>query len=201
MKQKMTIQELRALIKHSMINEVGSFSGGFTATGPSRDDVLDPNEIMTLRSAGFDVAGINPQNLTGEHRSALDWVAQGNDIKSWVPDDAMDADQLAAAGADYDVDGDMLSDDDGDANDDGVPDALEEDLSNLVANAAERLSVGQIVEFMLNALSDDMRGGFPVQEVISSVEKWSSMAAGNYDDMNESKTSKRWSDLAGLLKG
>jgi len=200
----MTIQELRALIRHSMINEAGSFTGGFTATGPSRDDILDPADIMTLRRAGFDVAGLNDSNLTGEMRDALAWVnSKGNNIQDWVPEDAMDAEQLSAKGADYDVDGNPLPDDadDGDANDDGVPDALEDDLSNLVANAAERLSIGQIVEFMLNALSDEMHGGFPVQDVISSVESWTSRTAGDYDDMNESKTSKRWEDLAGLLKG
>ena len=166
-------------------------------TGPDRDNVLSPDEIMTLGDAGFDVAGINPQNLTSEMQSALDWVAQGNDINDWVPEDAMDADQLAAAGADYDVDGNLLPDDDGDADDDGVPDQLENDLNNLVANAAERLSVGQIVEFMLDALSDEMHGGFPAGEVIASVEKWV-----HYKGMHlEESTNTRWEHLAGLLKG
>lgn len=197
---KITHKQLRDLIRDSMINEAGSSYG---YTGGAR--ALSADQVNTLRRAGFDVANVNPGNLTGEMQSALDWVAQGNNISDWVPEDAMDADQLAAAGAEYDVDGNLLSTDDTDADNDGVPDALEEDLANLVANAAERLSMGQIVELMLNALSDEMHGGFPMQDVISSVEKWSSSAAkqhaaGDYNDMNESNIIKRWEDLAGLSK-
>ncbi len=195
MKRNITVKELRRLIQKGIMNEVGSWS----SSGPDTRNVLSPEQIMTLRRAGFDVAGVNPQNLTGEMESALDWAAQGNDIGDWVPEDAMNADQLAAAGADYDVDGNPLPADDGDADDDGVPDRLEEDLANLVANAGERLTVGQITEFMLDALADEMHGGFPAADVISSVESWVHGRSGDGQPMMESST--RWEDLAGLLKG
>lgn len=155
------------------------------------------------------------------HKQLRDLIRDGmvNEAGSQYPppiddktsyEDTMNADQLSAIGADYDVDGNPLPANDGapedagvndtDADNDGVPDALEEDFTNLVANAAERLSMEQIVEIMLNALSDETHGGFPMQDVISSVEKWSSSAAGDYNDMNESNIIKRWEDLAGLLK-
>ena len=184
MKRKMTIQEIRAGIRNHILSEVGSWS----TTGPDTTNVLSPEQIMTLRNAGFDVAGINPQNLTGEMQSALDWVAQGKNIADWIPEDAMDADQLAAIGADYDVDGNPLPADDGDADDDGIPDRLEEDLANLVANAGERLSVGEIAEFMLDALSDKMHGGFAQEEVVTAVESWVHTRSRDHQSMAESKS-------------
>lgn len=188
MKKKMTVKELRRLIKKSIVNEVDepfTMSGGsFEYTGGDR--ALSADQVNTLRRAGFDVANVNPGNLTGEMQSALDWVAGGNNINDWVPEDAMDADQLAAAGADYDVDGNLN-------------DPLKSELNNLVANAAERLSVGQLAEFMLDALSDEMHDGFPIADVISSVESWVHMNTTDGKPVMESNT--RWENLAGLLKG
>ena len=111
-------------------------------------------------------------------------------------DDDGDFEDVAPEGGTFDG----MGDDDGDADDDGVPDALENTLANLVANAGERLTVGQIVEFMLDALADEMHGGFPTAEVIASVESWVHNNSADGQPMTESKSTTRWEHLAGLLK-
>ena len=138
--------------------------------------------------------------------------------------DSMNADQLAAIGADYDVDGNSLPADggapeevdvdvgvgDGDADDDGVPDAMEENASNLVYSMVERFESDPELAVMMiaNALIGKdpgtgaiMRKGFEIEAVKSALSKWIQMDHKDTAPMMESKTNTRWEHLAGLLKG
>ena len=52
----------------------------------------------------------------------------------------------------------------------------------------------------LNALADEMHGGFPTADVIASVESWVHNNSADGRPMTESKSNTRWEHLAGLLK-
>ena len=78
-KMKITRNHLRRIIKNSLLSE-----GPYGYEGGVRS--LTHDELAVLMAAGFDVAGVNPGNLTPDMQSALDQAADGGDTADWLPD-------------------------------------------------------------------------------------------------------------------
>jgi len=80
---KISKNRIKQIIKEELtrVNEQGSWS----MTGPPRDEVLSPEHIMILKSAGYDVSTINPGNMNDDMRSAIAHVTGGGDIADWLP--------------------------------------------------------------------------------------------------------------------
>ena len=77
-KMKITRNHLRRIIKNSLLSE-----GPYGYEGGVRS--LTHDEIAVLMAAGFDVAGVNPGNLTPDMQSALDHAAGSGDTADWLP--------------------------------------------------------------------------------------------------------------------
>ena len=187
MKRKMTIGELRNLIRESVLSEVQS--GEPLATKAARRlGMVGAGELGPADFEAVKIELVEDGIATEAEVDALDYD-EVLSIRGRL-DDAGDFEDVAPEGGTVDVeagreremfiqDGD--ADDDGDADNDGVPDALEERAADLVYSMVERFESDPELAVMMvaNALigkdpgtKEIMRKGFEIEAVKSALSKW-----------------------------
>ena len=210
MKRKMTIGELRNLIRESVLSEAAP--GEDLATKAARRlGMVGTGELGPADFEAVKVELVEDGIATEAEVDALDYD-EVLSIRGRLDDDG-DFEDVAPEGGTFDVGAGKEREmfiQDGDADDDGVPDALEERAADLVYSMVERFESDPELAVMIvaNALigkspgdGEISRKGFPIESVKSALSKWIQMDHEDAPPMTESKTSTRWEDLAGLLKG